>query len=157
MLIGEAADTNYNVFGLTRPGIVSTNFRTQGDHVNHYTTGIRYITDKTQWDKKKTTRCTDLEKVLAVSMLVDSSSLSRQKIDILWQLDKFSRKRSLNNFCNSSLVQKFWKIAPRHSLLRKLFKILLRFLLFSYWNFCYIYRCWTTAYFEHEKESGTSK
>ena len=38
MLSGEAAYTNFNVFGLTRPGIEPTTFRIRGEHANHYTT-----------------------------------------------------------------------------------------------------------------------
>ena len=38
VLSGEGAYTNFNVFGLTRPGIEPTTFRTRGEHANHYTT-----------------------------------------------------------------------------------------------------------------------
>ena len=31
-------DTNFTVFGLTRSGIKSTIYRTQGEHANHYIT-----------------------------------------------------------------------------------------------------------------------
>jgi hypothetical protein len=35
---GEATNTNFIVFGLTRPGIKPTTYHTQGKHVNHYAT-----------------------------------------------------------------------------------------------------------------------
>ena len=37
MLSGEAANTNFIVFGLARPGLEPTNYHTQGEHANHYT------------------------------------------------------------------------------------------------------------------------
>jgi hypothetical protein len=37
MLIGEAATTNFIVFGLTRPGPEPTIYCTQGEHMNPYT------------------------------------------------------------------------------------------------------------------------
>jgi hypothetical protein len=38
MLSGEATNTNLNVFGLTRPGLEPTIYRTRGEHTNHYAT-----------------------------------------------------------------------------------------------------------------------
>ena len=38
MLSGEATNTNFIVFGLTRLGLEPTIYRTQGKHANHYTT-----------------------------------------------------------------------------------------------------------------------
>ena len=38
MLSGEATNTNFIVFGLTRPGLELTIYRTWGEHANHYTT-----------------------------------------------------------------------------------------------------------------------
>jgi hypothetical protein len=38
MLSGEATSTNFIVFGLTRPGLEPTIYRTRGEHANHYTT-----------------------------------------------------------------------------------------------------------------------
>ena len=38
MLSGEAINANFIVFGLTRAGLEPTNYRTQGEHANHYTT-----------------------------------------------------------------------------------------------------------------------
>ena len=35
---GEATDTNFIVFGLTRPGLEPTIYHTRGEHANHYTT-----------------------------------------------------------------------------------------------------------------------
>jgi len=35
MLIGEAANTNFIVFGLTRPGLKPTIYITQGKHANN--------------------------------------------------------------------------------------------------------------------------
>ena len=47
MFIGAAANTNFNVFGLTRPGIEPTFFRTRGEHTNHLTTNaVEMIIDK---------------------------------------------------------------------------------------------------------------
>jgi hypothetical protein len=38
MLSREAKNTTFIVFGLTRPGLESTIYRTRGEHANHYTT-----------------------------------------------------------------------------------------------------------------------
>jgi hypothetical protein len=38
VLIGEATNTNFIVFGLTRPGLEHTIYRTRGEHANHYAT-----------------------------------------------------------------------------------------------------------------------
>ena len=38
MLKVEATNTNFIVFGLTRPALEPTIYRTRGDHANHYTT-----------------------------------------------------------------------------------------------------------------------
>jgi hypothetical protein len=38
VLSGEATNTNFIVFGLTRQGIEPTIYRTRGEHANHYTT-----------------------------------------------------------------------------------------------------------------------
>ena len=38
MFSGEAANANFIIFGLTRPGFEPTIYRTQGEHANHYTT-----------------------------------------------------------------------------------------------------------------------
>ena len=38
MLSGEATNTNFIIFGLTRSGLELTIYRTQGEHANHYTT-----------------------------------------------------------------------------------------------------------------------
>jgi hypothetical protein len=39
VLSGEATNTNFIVFGLTRPELEPTINRTQGEHPNYYTTG----------------------------------------------------------------------------------------------------------------------
>ena len=38
VLSGEATNNNLKVFGLTRPGLKPTIYRTRGEHANHYTT-----------------------------------------------------------------------------------------------------------------------
>ena len=38
VLSGEAGNTNFNVFVLTRLGMEITTFRTRGEHAHHYTT-----------------------------------------------------------------------------------------------------------------------
>jgi len=38
VLSGAATNTNFVVFGLTRPELESTTYRTRGEHANHYTT-----------------------------------------------------------------------------------------------------------------------
>jgi len=38
VLRGEAIHTNFIVFGLTRPGLETTIYRTRGEHANHYVT-----------------------------------------------------------------------------------------------------------------------
>jgi hypothetical protein len=35
---GEATNTNFKVFGLTRPRLETTIYRTGGEHINHYAT-----------------------------------------------------------------------------------------------------------------------
>ena len=42
MLSGEAAKTNFIVFGLTRPGLKSTIYHIRGKHANHYITDVVY-------------------------------------------------------------------------------------------------------------------
>jgi hypothetical protein len=37
---GEAADTNFIVFGLTRPGLETTIYSTRGEHANHNATDV---------------------------------------------------------------------------------------------------------------------
>ena len=37
---GEATNTNFIVFGLTRRGLEPTIYRTRGEHANHYTTDV---------------------------------------------------------------------------------------------------------------------
>ena len=37
VLSGEATNTNFIVFGLTRPELEPTIYRTRGQHANHYT------------------------------------------------------------------------------------------------------------------------
>ena len=49
MISGEATNTNFKVFGLTRLGLESTIYRTQDEHANHYTTDAvnsKYITNQ---------------------------------------------------------------------------------------------------------------
>jgi hypothetical protein len=38
VLIGEATNTNFIVFGLTRPGLEPMIYSTRGEHANHYAT-----------------------------------------------------------------------------------------------------------------------
>jgi len=38
VLSGEATNTNFIVFGLARPGLEPTIYRTRGKHANDYTT-----------------------------------------------------------------------------------------------------------------------
>ena len=41
MLSGKATNTNFLVFGLTRPGLEPTIYRTRGEHIaNHYVTDV---------------------------------------------------------------------------------------------------------------------
>lgn len=46
----EKTDTNFNVYGLIRPGIEPTTPCTHGEHANHYTTEAVFITRKDQQD-----------------------------------------------------------------------------------------------------------
>jgi len=48
VLSGEATNTNFRVFGVTRPELEHTIYHTQGEHTNYYTTDVvlapyRYI------------------------------------------------------------------------------------------------------------------
>ena len=38
MLIGEATNTNFIIFGLTQTGLEPTIYRTRNEHTNHYAT-----------------------------------------------------------------------------------------------------------------------
>ena len=40
VLSGEATNTNFIVFGLTRSGLEPMIYRTRGEHANHYTTDV---------------------------------------------------------------------------------------------------------------------
>jgi hypothetical protein len=48
MFSGEAINTNFIVFGLTRPGIKPTIYCTQGEHANHYTTYAEALSRKSK-------------------------------------------------------------------------------------------------------------
>ena len=48
MLSEEATNTNFIVFGLTRPGLEPTLYRTRGEHANHYATDAVLLTRKPQ-------------------------------------------------------------------------------------------------------------
>jgi hypothetical protein len=43
VLSGEATNTNFIIFGLTRLGLNPTIYRTRGEHANHYATDAVYI------------------------------------------------------------------------------------------------------------------
>ena len=49
MLSGEAANTNFIVFGLTRPWLKTMIYHTQGEKADHYTHDACMLTEK---DKK---------------------------------------------------------------------------------------------------------
>ena len=40
VLSGEATNTNFIVYGLIRPGLEPTIYRTRGEHANHYATDV---------------------------------------------------------------------------------------------------------------------
>jgi hypothetical protein len=40
MLSGEATNINFKTFGLTRPGLEPTIYRTRDEHAKHYTTDV---------------------------------------------------------------------------------------------------------------------
>ena len=46
MLSGEGTNTNFVVFGLTRPELEPTIYHTQGDHANNYTTNVVKLVKK---------------------------------------------------------------------------------------------------------------
>jgi hypothetical protein len=46
MISGDATNTNFIVFGLTRLGVKPKIYRTRGKHANHYTTDLIYETNK---------------------------------------------------------------------------------------------------------------
>jgi hypothetical protein len=63
VLSGEATNTNFIVFGLTRPGIDPTIYRTRDEHANHYTTDA--VSRKLQlglFDKELPTKLTGLKR-----------------------------------------------------------------------------------------------
>jgi hypothetical protein len=43
VLSGEATNTNFIVFGLTRPGLEPIIYHTRGEHANYYTNDAVYI------------------------------------------------------------------------------------------------------------------
>ena len=50
MLSREATNTYFIVFGLTRPGLEPTIYRTRGEHANYYVTdAIVFFSDKAVW------------------------------------------------------------------------------------------------------------
>jgi hypothetical protein len=48
-LLTEATNTNFIVFGLTRPGLEPTIYRTLCDHANHYATDAVIHQDQIMW------------------------------------------------------------------------------------------------------------
>jgi hypothetical protein len=48
LLSGEATNTNFIVFGLTRPGLETTTYRNRGKHANYYSTNAVEIGAKNQ-------------------------------------------------------------------------------------------------------------
>jgi hypothetical protein len=50
VLIGEATNTNFIVFGLTRPGLEPTIYRTPDEHNNHYATDAVVSEEKINGD-----------------------------------------------------------------------------------------------------------
>jgi hypothetical protein len=46
VLSGEAINTNFIVFGLTRPGLKPTIYHTRGEHANHYAIDAVYSTEE---------------------------------------------------------------------------------------------------------------
>jgi len=55
VLSGEATNTNFIVFGLTRSGIEPTTYCTRGEHTNHYITDavqLQLPNEKGQKDKQ---------------------------------------------------------------------------------------------------------
>jgi 3-phenylpropionate/cinnamic acid dioxygenase small subunit len=43
LLSGEATNTNFTIFGLTRPGLKHTIYRIRGEHANHYASDAVYV------------------------------------------------------------------------------------------------------------------
>ena len=73
MISREAANTKYNVFGLTRPGIEPTTTRTRGEHANHYTFEAVY------WTPLLLSLWNDICKSVTISVLKKFLSFSIQK------------------------------------------------------------------------------
>jgi hypothetical protein len=46
MISEEVTNTNFIVFGLTRPGLEPTIYRNRGEHANHYTAYAVHFEDK---------------------------------------------------------------------------------------------------------------
>ena len=58
MLIGEAANRNFTVFGLIRRGLEPMIYHTWGDHVNHYTTDVvQWNIDNNVYTYQRKTEC----------------------------------------------------------------------------------------------------
>jgi len=64
---GEATNSNFIVFGLTRSGLKLTIYRSRGEHANHYSpmrfTCIKDISNKTKHHKYKMIRYIQLEQM----------------------------------------------------------------------------------------------
>ena len=114
MLSGEATNTNFIVFGLTRPGFEPTIYRTRGEHVYHYATdavicacGKLHYFLGIYWSKLMQLVCLLTE---------DGSEAKTETLQTIWGQTKFEivqrcrRKHKLlpsSAYCNGS-GNPFW-------------------------------------------------
>jgi hypothetical protein len=64
VLNGEATNTNFKVFGLTRLGLEPTIYRTWDEHTNHYTTDAVQCGTISILDNKGNNKITELRTIL---------------------------------------------------------------------------------------------
>ena len=94
MLNGEATNTNFIVFGLTRPGLPTTIYRILGDHVNRYATDDAVMGSLNFLFYVLNTIDRKVQSVKVKNSLESSKSECKQFLQ--YQQSKFSRFKSLN-------------------------------------------------------------
>ena len=83
VLRGEVTNTNIIDFGLTRPLLEPTIYRTRGEHVNHCTTTDM---DKTNWKRNATTGVSIDQSAMSQLNLQASKPSTRQELLSNWSV-----------------------------------------------------------------------